>query len=282
MQLVSGQVDNFFFGSNSSAARQGSGVAMNGAGTLIATGGFGDNGQYGAVWYWGYNSGTWTQQPKIFPSVSGYWYGQSIALSRDGSTLIVGGPGDNSPSAIWIYFFNATTSQFVVSLDQASGVNNVNASIGWSTAASSTGTTCAAGGPDDSSSVGAIWVFTWSTTTSAWSNTKLVATGVNSDRLGESVALSDDGTILVGGCVTCSPPNFPQYAGALVVWVFSNSQWVQQSFTECGFTVQGLIGTPASCNGNSVSISGNGALIVDGGCYSNPPNYKGGIWFFSQ
>jgi hypothetical protein len=79
-------------------------------------------------------------------------------LSADGSTAVVGGPGDDSNAgATWIFIrkrgvWRQQGSKLV-------GVGAVNALQGYSVALSGDGNTAMAGGPIDNSRAGAAWVF---------------------------------------------------------------------------------------------------------------------------
>jgi hypothetical protein len=75
---------------------QGQSVALSADGnTAIVGGPFGNN---GAAWVWTRSGGVWTQQgTKLVGSGAvGAGQGNSVALSTDGNTAIVGGAGDNS------------------------------------------------------------------------------------------------------------------------------------------------------------------------------------------
>jgi hypothetical protein len=88
------------------AARQGTSVAVSGGGHTVVAGGPSDNGNIGAVWVFTQSSGSWSQQTELSGNnaVGAAQQGNSIALSADGNTGIVGGPGDNnSAGAAWVF-----------------------------------------------------------------------------------------------------------------------------------------------------------------------------------
>ena len=103
--------------------------------------------------------------------------GQSVALSADGNTAIVGGSGDNSlAGAAWV--FTRTSGVWSQQGSKLVGTGAVgNAGQGYSVALSADGNTAIVGGPDDDSRAGASWVFT--RTNGVWSQqgSKLVGTG---------------------------------------------------------------------------------------------------------
>jgi Collagen triple helix repeat (20 copies) len=91
-------------GSNS---QQGYGVALSGDGTTALIGGPNDNGGAGATWAFTRSGSTWSQQgPKLSASdaAGNAKQGSSLALTPDGNTALIGGPGDNSNlGAAWIF-----------------------------------------------------------------------------------------------------------------------------------------------------------------------------------
>jgi len=92
-------------------AVQGSSVALATDGNTAVVGGPDDNGSAGAAWlYAPHTAGVWTQQVSKLVGVGadnspgGAEQGSSVALSADGATVIVGGPGDNSGvGAAWVF-----------------------------------------------------------------------------------------------------------------------------------------------------------------------------------
>jgi hypothetical protein len=89
-------------------AYQGTSVALASDGNTAIIGGFADNSSIGAAWVYTRNNGSWTQQGNklvgtgaVGPPVA---QGNSVALSGDGNTAIVGGPSDNnSAGAAWVF-----------------------------------------------------------------------------------------------------------------------------------------------------------------------------------
>jgi hypothetical protein len=106
--------------------------------------------------------------------------GTSVAISGDGNTIIVGGPGDVNPTtgaqvgAAWVFTrTNGTWSQQGTKLVGAGAPGD--AQQGTSVALSADGSTAIIGGPKDNATTGAAWVFT--RTNGVWSQqgAKLVA-----------------------------------------------------------------------------------------------------------
>jgi hypothetical protein len=92
-------------------AEQGYSVTLSADGNTALVGGPHDNGEAGAAWVFTRSGGVWAQQgTKLVANdaVGSANQGSSVALSSDGDTAIVGGPGDNSDNglglgAVWNY-----------------------------------------------------------------------------------------------------------------------------------------------------------------------------------
>ena len=211
--------------------------------------------------------------------------GMSVALSADGHTAIVGGPGpnnadhDRSPSAgpagsAWIFTRSggAWTQQGSKLVGRTSEHGGGLWSQGASVALSADGDTALVGGPSDDRTMGAAWVFIRSG--SAWTQqgSKLVGSGANrtgepplSVGQGTSVALSADGnTAIVGGLAD------DRGVGAASVFARSGDHWTQD---------ERLAGTGAMAV-SSVALSGDGSIVMVGG-----PDVGGGVgatWVFAR
>ena len=215
--------------------------------------------------------------------------GFSVALSGDGNTAIVGGPGDNNlVGAAWVFTRSGTTwTQQGPKLVGTGAVGN--AQQGTSVALSSDGNTALVGGPEDDTvgtsvvpvypdTVGAVWVFTRSGTTWTQQGPKLVGTGaVGDDAQGQSVALSSDGnTALVGG----GGGHGDLVVGAAWVFTRSGTNWTQQG--------SNLVGTGAvgdADQGSSVALSGDGNTALVGGPLDNcsmGAGCVGAVWVFTR
>jgi hypothetical protein len=153
-------------------AVQGYSVALSGDGNTAIVGGFSDNSQTGAAWVYTRNGGVWTQQgDKLVGTgaVGAAQQGNSVALSADGNTAIVGGSGDNKDTgATWVYTRSTGVwtqqGSKLVGIGVAGPGANGGASQGFSVALSGDGVTALVGGPFDNpaaagSGVGAAWVF---------------------------------------------------------------------------------------------------------------------------
>jgi FG-GAP repeat len=103
------------------AIMQGSSVALSGDGNTAIVGGPDDDAYAGAAWVFTRIDGVWSQSgPKLTGSdavrgtaqgaVKGSLQGESVALSADASTAIVGGLGDSNVGAAWVYTMKTSRS----------------------------------------------------------------------------------------------------------------------------------------------------------------------------
>jgi hypothetical protein len=228
---------------------------------------------------------TFQEQPKLVGTgaVASGNQGMSVALSADGNTAIVGGPGPNNadrdrpPSvgpagAAWVFtrrggLWKQQGGKLVGATSEYGGGLW---SQGASVAVSGDGNTAIVGGPSDNRTLGAAWVFSRSGDVWTQQGNKLVGSGAGEPALplgqGMSVALSADGnTAIVGGW------------GAEGAWVFtrSGSAWSQQG--------KKLVGTGAvgkARQGMSVALSADGNTALVGGWSDN--SKTGAAWVFTR
>jgi hypothetical protein len=208
-------------------ADQGYSVALSADGDTAIVGGPLDNynsqqpWNAGAAWVFTRSGGVWSQQGgKLVGTgvVGGAGQGQSVALSADGDTAIVGGPLDNSDAgAAWVFTRSGGVWKQQGGKLVGTGAGG-NPARGASVALCADGETAIVGGSADQSvkgaTIGATWVFTRSGGVWKQQGAKLVGTGaVPETWQGYSVSLSGDGgAAIVGG------PGDNDYTGA--AWVF--------------------------------------------------------------
>jgi uncharacterized protein YjbI with pentapeptide repeats len=203
-------------------------------------------------------------------------FGLAIAVSADGNTALIGGPGDdNVRGAAWVFTRSGSTWAQQGPKLTANGESGPGL-FGGRVALSADGNTALIGAPDNDNSpgnpgppTGAAWVFTRSGST--WTQgPKLTAAAKSS--FGSSVALSGDGnTALIG-----APEDND---GAGTAWVFTNSAttpWAQQG--------SALTGAGESSGqtrfGESVALSGDGLTALIGGPADNVST--GAAWAFTR
>jgi hypothetical protein len=260
------------------SAGQGTSVAISADGNTAIVGGRGDNSWVGAAWVYTRRGGVWSQQGSKLVgtgAVGGVGVfiaqGQSVAISADGNTAIVGGRGDNSwAGAAWVYTRSGGVwSQQGSKLVGTGAVST--AQQGTSVAISADGNTAIVGGYLDNSGAGAAWVYTRSGGVWSQQGSKLVGTGAaGAAEQGWPAAISADGnTAIVGG--------FGDNSGVGAAWVFTRSGgvWSQQGSKLVG---TGAVGTPQQ--GYSVAISADGNTTIVGGWADN--SWAGAAWVYTR
>jgi hypothetical protein len=240
---------------------QGISVALSADGNTALVGGVGDNSGIGAAWVFTRSGGVWTQQgPKLVgtDAVSSN-QGRAVALSADGNTALIGGPGDNGGTgAAWVFARNggvwSQQGSKLVGTDAIGG----GTLQGISVALSADGNTAILGGPTDNAYAGAVWVFIRNGGVWSQQGAKLVGTGAVGSyaaQQGRSVALSADGNTAIVGGPSDNPPDGP---GA--VWVFTRSGGV---WTQQGSKLVGTGAVPFNQGveqGQSVALSGDSSI----------------------
>jgi FG-GAP repeat len=91
---------------NGGDSYQGHSVSLSSDGNTTIVGGPGDDGGKGAAWVYTRSGGVWTQKEKLVgtEAIGDSWQGDSVSLSSDGNTAIVGGPSDGGEiGAAWVY-----------------------------------------------------------------------------------------------------------------------------------------------------------------------------------
>jgi Putative Ig domain/IPT/TIG domain/FG-GAP repeat len=252
-------------------------VALSSDGNTALVGGRWDNHKVGAAWVFVRSAGVWTQQAKLTGSgESGEGqFGQSVALSSDGNTALIGGWQDNpvgEPTtgigAAWV--FTRSAGAWAQQDGKLTGTGESGSSqLGWSVALSSDGNTALIGGRADNHFVGAAWVFVRSAGVWSQQGSKLTGGGESGEgEFGESVALSSDGnTALVGG-----PYDLDRATGAAWVFTRSASVWSMQGSKLTG------IGESGGLFGWSVALSSDGNAALIGGPTDNIR--AGAAWVF--
>ncbi|HWO17361.1 MAG TPA: integrin, partial [Kofleriaceae bacterium] len=258
-----GEFDNF--GVSVALSLDGATLAVGANGEASAASGVGGNqddnsAQYaGAVYVFERSGTTWSQQAYVKASNTGVgdYFGQSVALSADDATLVVGAAGESSAAngiggnqddnsaqyAGAVYVFERSGTTWSQQAYVKASNTDAGDYFGQSVALSADGTTLTVGASgedstargiggnqDDNSAerAGAVYVFERNGTT--WSQQAYVKasnTGAG-DRFGLDVALSADGATLAAGAFGEASAatgiggnqdsNSAQYAGAVYVY----------------------------------------------------------------
>jgi IPT/TIG domain/FG-GAP repeat len=232
-------------------------------------------------------------------------FGSSAALSSDGSTLLVGAPGDDKArGAAWVFKRGAESTPGAEKWEpqggkltpgeleppsggegckstpgsceecaeepKASPAEEGECAFGASVALSADGNTAIVGNPTSSSSPGAAWIFTRSES-GAWARSAKLS-GANTPRdgrFGRSVALSADGDVALVG-----DPSAANGRGS--AWVFEREG---SSWTAIG-EISGAGAGAFAHFGRSVALSGDGSLALIGA--PGEDEFAGAAWTFTR
>ena len=237
----------------------------------------------GAVYVFTRAGATWSQQAYIKASNTdvGDQFGQSVALSSDGSTLVVGAPQESSNatgvggdqtnndlvSSGAAYVFTRTGTTWSQNAYLKASNADMFDNFGSSVAISMDGRTMAVGAIGEQSS-GAVYVFT--RTPSSWIQEAYVKApnAGNGDSFGFCVALSADGsTLAVGAAAEASSAtgingdqtdNSAGGAGAVYVFTRSGTPWILQAYVKASNT------DVSDGFGSSVALSADGSILAVG------------------
>lgn len=265
-----------------SGAMQGYSVSISADGNTALVGGPGEF-YYGSAWMWrrelqvdegGELHVAWNREgpPLIGSNILGSSFtaiGHAVALSADGNTAIIGGPGDdNNIGAAWIWVRSGSTWVEQAKLVGSGTSGSIPMRQGTSVSISADGNTAIVGGPGDGDDLGAAWVFTRSGTVWTQQGGKLVGSGASATAgQGMAVALSGDGnTASVGG-----PGDGT--LGATWMWVRGGGTWTQQGAK--------LVGSAPSVNGNqgaAVALSSDGDTLLVGATMDSETSGAAWVW----
>jgi IPT/TIG domain/FG-GAP repeat len=214
-------------------------------------------------------------------------FGLSVAVSRDGSTALVGAPRDNNfVGAVWVFTRSGTTwsqqgskllpggpAEHLGCQEEPifSGTEESECGFGASVALSGDGDTAIVGAPRDNNYQGGAWVFTRSGSTWTRQATELTGAGeVGEGHFGKSVALSEDGTLAL-----VAAPSDGKSHGA--VWTF---KWSGSSWTSAAEKLTPSDETGAGYFGRGLALSPNGKHVIVGA--PGDSGYRGAAWAFTR
>ena len=228
----------------------------------------------GSAYVFEATGGSWSKQAKLLPDDgdSDDAFGSSVAVSRDGTRVLVGAFRDedpNSDSAGSAYVFEATDESWSQQAKLTPDDGDSDDAFGRSVALSSDGTTALIGtdGEKGSNSEEAGSAYVFDVSGGSWSQqAKLLPDdGDNSDRFGYSVAVSSDGTTaLVGACKDADPNG--KWSGSAYVFDTSGGSWSQQA------KLTPDDGDTDDAFGWSVALSGDGTTALVGAFGDEDPN----------
>ena len=258
-------------------------ISLSTDGNTIAIGaryndGGGSNAGHVRIYDW--SGGAWTQRgTDIDGESSGDEMGQSVALSSDTNTLVVGSPwndgaGANSGS-VRVYDWNGTAwNQRGTDIDGESS-NNYN---GQSVSISANGSIIAMGAVKNNGNAGHVRIYSWDG--SAWVQLGADIDGETAgDEIGQSIALTADGNSIVMGAQFNDGGG--SNSGHARVFDWNGSAWVQRGTDIDGERSGDYSGISVSItdDGNSIAIGARGN--DDGGSGAGQArvyNWDGSAW----
>jgi hypothetical protein len=193
----------------------GSGSALTPDGQTVIVPGFEDNNDRGAAWVFSNSGETWPEQAKLTApttgpdaAVSTPLFGSSVAVASDGNTVLAGAQADNNDiGAGWVFTRSGTTWTEQAKLTAPTVGPNAEIGAGFmgvSATMAADGSSALLGASSDTGGDGAAFQFDRTGTSWAVRGKLTVPAGPDAEigpaALGESVALSTDGsTLLIGG-----------------------------------------------------------------------------------
>jgi len=255
----------------------------------------------GAVYVFAKTATSWQQEAYVKASnslpVSTKFFGETVSLSDNGNTLVVGGSGDQS-SATGIngnqsdinasksgaaYIFTRTNSTWSQQAYVKASNTEANDRFGYNVSISGDGATLAvSAGFEDSASVGvngdqtdnsanssgAVYLFSF--TNNQWSQQAYLKSSNTeaADEFGSSISLSDDGNLIAIGAASEDGPipgiggnellNSSANSGAVYIFERTNNTWSQLSYVKAS--------NPDAIDlfGGAVSLSDDGDTLAVG------------------
>jgi len=234
----------------------GSSLSISGDGSTFVVGVHADDNRKGSAYIFDEEGGVWTETVKLTSSdgVEDDVFGWYVAISDDGSTVVVGAYDDGNGlggayifekvNGVWTEMAKLTSTDNV-------GPNN----FGSSVSISGDGSTVVVGASRDDTYTGATYIFEKGV--SGWSSMTETAELTTSDvlgtysRFGESVSISNDGSKAFVGA-----------EGVDAVYIFEKGGSGWSSMTETTKLTASDAGDDSF--GGRVSISGDGSVFVVG------------------
>ncbi len=290
-------------------AEQGSSVAISADGNTAIVGGPFDNNYAGAAWVYTRSGGMWTQQgDKLVGTgaVGAAYQGHSVAISADGNSAIVGGPGDNTVGfqgpavgAAWVFTRRGGVWSQQGDKLVGTGVDG-GPSQGSSVAISADGTTAIVGGPYDHgvglgpagrAGWGAAWIFAGPF--SRWVPVAAHNAGLNGSQWRSDLGLLNTGTVTANAEITLfgsdgtlsSTTSVPAGAQAtltdLVGQLGGSGQGALQVLSDQPLTVTSRtynkVSSGASCYANGTQGQDYPAVASGSGLLSGQSAYLAGL-----
>ena len=225
-------------------ARLGRGVSISGDGTTIAAGADGFGGMAGKVRVFEFSNGSWVQLGQELLGSNNF--GNEVRLSADGSILAVGAP--RGTGSVTVYQNMGGT--WVQLGDDITGDGEF---FGNGLGLSANGLRVAIGAEGSIGATGSFRVFDF--VGANWTQVGETVVGEPGDRIGSSIDISDDGSIVAVSAI--GNEDMGGGSGAARVYRDTGGTWTQVGGD--------LNGTPLNRFGSSLSLSSDGIILTVGG-----------------
>ena len=264
----------------------GEAIALSPDGTEALIGGGTDTGGNGALWAFARSGTTWTQQGSKLIGAEPDSVGWKVALSADGNTALIGGPGeayDFTPSSgvAWVYVRSGPTWTKQAGPLEPNGIDDGEggSQFGAALALSADGNTALIGAPLNAGGDGAVWMYTRSGTTWTQGTSITQAAEDNSGggaEFGFDIALSADAST----AVITAPFDGAHFAGAAWVYTRSGASWSQQGSK---LTPSDEVGNAnfGGVFGGAVALSSDGNTALISGPFEGAGR-GGAAWVFAR
>lgn len=236
-------------------------MAVSGNGEVIAAGAKAARNRAGestgAVYFYMRDGGNEFTSTVVYGNTDGSQFGHAIAMSEDGTRVVVGSPFDsNSAGGVSVYEYRRGSSPPVWDL-MGEAIEGEGGRFGFSVAISREGDVIAVGAIlGGAQNGGSVKVYEWIEDI-GWLQQGSTLEGESSmDMTGFSVSLSSSGTVLAVGTERSSK-NQRDASGHVTVYTFQDSSWNKVGDELPGETAQDLFGS-------SVALSGDGTRLVAG------------------
>ncbi|MBL9120075.1 MAG: hypothetical protein JNL80_09200 [Phycisphaerae bacterium] len=266
-------------------------VAMDAAGTHALVGGPGAAGGSGRVRTFANIGGIWSETAMLGPQQGlqgGAEFGNSIAMSADGLTAVIGARGDRHDGKVpfggSVYVFvreagSDTWTQQARLIQPSPGVRFL---FGTSVAIADDGNTIAVGQVGDTFfgvASDSAWTFTRTGTT--WSAASELVPPVRNDAadFGHAVALAGDGSLAAVG----APGQLMVGLGAAMVFRASGANWIHEATLQATPTVAGAgFGRAMAATATQVFVGAPFRNSGEVSVFTKGPREQGGAWLSSQ
>jgi hypothetical protein len=237
-------------------------VSLSLDGTIALIGAYSEHSYTGAAYIYQNVAGTWTQIARVTSGVVNSYFGYSVALSSDGTIVLIGAITENSNTGA-AYLYQNVAGTWTQIARVTSGVASSN--FGFCVVINSDGTIALIGAYSENSNTGAAYIY--QNVSGTWTKIARVTSGVANSRFGMSVSLSSDGTIaLIGAFYENS------YTGAAYIYQNVAGTWTQ---------ITRLVGSAAGSQfGYSVSLSSDGTIAAIGAYGEN--SYTGAAYIYQK